>query len=425
MTSDAPDEAFVWIWLPGTADPVVAGRLAPDRDTIEFNYGRSYLERSDAIPIYLPELPLRSGVIAPPNGLRMAGCIDDAGPDAWGQRVIMQHMLGVGSADADPADLHPLTYLLGSGSDRIGALDFQESADTYISREDANAPLEELMQAADRVDQRLPLSPALDRALLHGSSIGGARPKALLADGPRKLIAKFSSTTDSFSVVKGEFVAMELARRVGLDVARVELVESMGRDVLLVERFDREASTGARRAVVSALTMLSLDEMLARYASYADLAEIVRRRFVDAPGSLRELFARITFNILVGNTDDHARNHSAFWDGANLSLTPAYDICPQGRAGGEASQAMMIGPDGFRMSQLVGCVRAASTYLLNEAEARAIIGHQIAVIESEWDDVCDAGRLTEVDRDYFWRRQFLNPYAFEGYGDNQSIRPTV
>jgi serine/threonine-protein kinase HipA len=329
----------------------------------------------------------------------------------------MQHMLGVGSADAVPADLHPLTYLLSSGSDRIGALDFQESADTYISRDDANASLEELMQAADRVDQRLPLSPALDRALLHGSSIGGARPKALLSDGARKLIAKFSSTTDSFSVVKGEFVAMELARRVGLDVARVELVESMGRDVLLVERFDREASTGTRRAVVSALTMLSLDEMMARYASYADLAEIVRRRFVDAPATPRELFARITYNILVGNTDDHARNHSAFWDGANLSLTPAYDICPQGRAGGEASQAMMIGPDGFRMSQLAGCLGATSTYLLDEAEAREIIDHQIATIESEWDDVCEAGRLTEVDRDYFWRRQFLNPYALEGYGD--------
>ena len=76
----------------------------------------------------------------------------------------------------------------------------------------------------------------------------------------------------------------------------------------------------------------------------------------------------------------------------------------------------MIGPDGFRMSQLAGCVRAASTYLLDETEAREIIDHQIAVIKAEWDDVCEAGRLTEVDRAYFWRRQFLNAYALEGYG---------
>ncbi|MCW2993701.1 MAG: phosphatidylinositol kinase [Conexibacter sp.] len=415
MTSSAPGEAFAWIWLPGATAPVVAGRLTAVGAAVEFNYGRSYLERDDAIPLSLPELPLRRGAIAPLDGLRIAGCIADAGPDAWGQRVIMQHLLGAGATSADPVDLHPLTYLLQSGSDRIGALDFQASATTYVARDHTSAPLAELLEAADRVDQRLPLSPALDRALLHGSSVGGARPKALLAGGERKYIAKFSSTTDSFSVVKGEFVAMELARRAGLDVAPVELATAMGRDVLLVERFDRTPA-GGRRAMISALTLLALDELLARYASYAELAEIVRRRFADAPGTLRELFARITFNILVGNTDDHARNHAAFWDGSALALTPAYDICPQGRAGGEAAQAMAIGPDGYRMSQLGGCVRAAPTYLLSEEQARAIIDHQLAVIEAEWDDVCDAGRLTAVDRDYFWRRQFLNPYALEGYG---------
>jgi serine/threonine-protein kinase HipA len=412
MTSSAPGEAFAWIWLPGAIEPVVAGRLVAVGDIVEFNYGRSYLERDGAIPIYLPELPLLRGAIAPLEGLRIAGCINDAGPDAWGQRVIMQHLLGTGATAADPAELHPLTYLLESGSDRIGALDFQESADAYVSRDHTSAPLEELLEAADRVDRRLPLSPALDRALLHASSVGGARPKALIADG---LIAKFSSATDSFSVVKGEFVAMELARRAGLDVADVELVTALGKDVLLVERFDREPPEGTRRTMVSALTLLGLDELLARYASYAELAEIVRHRFVDAPGTLRELFARITFNILVGNTDDHARNHAAFWDGEAFALTPAYDICPQGRGGGEAAQAMAIGSDGYRMSQLAGCVRAASTYLLDAAQARAIIDRQIAVIESEWDAVCQAGRLTAVDRDYFWGRQFLNPYALEGY----------
>ncbi|MCZ4491263.1 MAG: phosphatidylinositol kinase [Conexibacter sp.] len=415
MTSEEPLEAFVWVWLPDASEPVVAGQLAAVGDVVEFNYGRSYLGRSDAIPLYLPELPLQPGVISPLAGLRIAGCIDDAGPDAWGQRVLMQHLLGAGAGDADPADLHPLTYLLSSGSDRIGALDFQTSSDVYVSRDDANAPLDELIEAAERLDQGVPLSPALDRALLHGSSVGGARPKALLDEGERKYIAKFSSTTDTYPIVRGEYVAMELARRAGLDVAPVALKQVMGKDVLLVERFDRVVKTSQRRALVSALTILGLDEMMARYASYADLAQQIRERFVEAPRMLRELFARITFNILVGNTDDHARNHSAFWDGEALALTPAYDICPQGRAGGEASQAMIIGPDGFRMSQLAGCVRAAATYLLSEADAREIIDHQIRIIESQWADVCDAAALPELARQYFWRRQFLNPYALQGY----------
>lgn len=414
MTSE-PTEAFVWIWLPEAEKPVVAGRLELDGGVVRFNYGRSYLDRRDAIPVYLPELPLRPGVIEPLHGLTMPGCIRDAGPDAWGQRVVMQHLLGAGAKDGDPAVFGPLTYLLGSGSDRIGALDFQERADVYVSRDETSAPLETLMQAADLVTQNLPLPPALDLALLHGSSVGGARPKALLTGEHGDLIAKFSSSTDTYPVVKGEFLAMELARRAGLDVAAVDLVTVMGRDVLLVERFDRIRGAERRRALVSALTILELDEMMARYASYADLAQIVRARFTDARATLRELFARITFNILTGNSDDHARNHAAFWDGAWLTLTPAYDICPQPRSGGETSQAMIIGADGFRMSQLLGCVERASTFMLTEAEARDLIDNQVEVIEREWDAVCESAGMTEVERSFFWGRQFLNPYAFEGF----------
>jgi serine/threonine-protein kinase HipA len=327
----------------------------------------------------------------------------------------MQHLLGAGAKDGDPAVFGPITYLLHSGSDRIGALDFHGRSDVYASRDASSAPLADLMHAADLVSQSLPLPPALDLALLHGSSVGGARPKALLNDGGRKLIAKFSSSTDTYSIVKGEYAAMELAHRASLNVAGVELVRVMGRDVMLVERFDRVPGTGQRQALVSALTILGLDEMMARYASYADLAQIVRERFTDARATLRELFARITFNILTGNSDDHARNHAAFWDGEWLTLTPAYDICPQPRGGGETSQAMMIGTDGYRMSQLAGCVDRAATYLLTASEARELIDHQVEVIEREWDDVCERARMTTVERAFFWRRQFLNPYAFEGY----------
>ena len=235
----------------------------------------------------------------------------------------------------------------------------------------------------------------------------------MLRDGERQLIAKFSSTTDTYPVVKGEFVAMELARRAGLDVATVELTRALGKDALLVDRFDRGGDT--RRAMVSALTMLELDELGGMYASYADFADLIRARFSEPTATLQELFGRIVFNILSGNDDDHARNHSAFWDGAELTLTPAYDICPGPRAGGERTQKMAIGRDGFRFSQVAGCVARASTYLLSAAQAREIVDRQIEVIESNWGEVCDIGGLTEVERNGFWRRQFLNPYATEGY----------
>lgn len=411
MTSEPPRQAFVWTWLPGAVAPVVAGRLDAEGRVLTFTYGRSYLEREDRIALYLPELPLERGPIPPLVG-EVAGCIADAGPDAWGQRVILNRLTG--SAGADTAELTLLTYLLESGSDRPGALDFQESASKYVARSRDQATLDQLAESAERVELGVPLSPALDQALLHGSSVGGARPKALLDDDDRHLIAKLSSTTDTYPVVKGEFIAMEMAQRAGLDVASVELTQALGRDALLVERFDRPGD-GSRRAMVSALTMLGLDEIGGRYASYADLADLIRARFAEPTATLRELFGRITFNVLTSNNDDHARNHSAFWDGAELTLTPAYDICPAPRAGGETAQAMAIGRDGYRYSQVAGCVARASTYLLSEAEAREIVDHQIDVIETQWAEVCDQAALTEVDRNAFWRRQFLNPYATEGY----------
>ncbi len=410
MTSDA-GSAFVWVWLPGYVEPVVAGRLDRFGSGFDFTYGKSYLARDDAIALYLPELPLEPGRIRPRVG-EVAGCIADAAPDAWGRRVILGRELG--SAASDTARLDLLTYLLKSGSDRSGALDFQVSATDYVPRHDGGATLEELVESAERVESGIPLSDELDAALLHGSSIGGARPKASLRDAGRGLIAKFGSSTDHYPVVKGEFLAMELARRAGLDVAQVELTVALGRDVLLVERFDRTAQ-GGRRAMVSALTVLGLDEWGARYASYEDLAGQVRARFTDPRATLRELFGRLTFNILSGNTDDHARNHSAFWDGRELTLTPAYDICPTPRSGGEATQAMLIGNDGFRFSQVAGCVERAGAWLLSEREAREIVDHQIEVINHQFRDASDQAGLSEVDREFFWKRQFLNPFALYGY----------
>lgn len=409
MTSDptaAPGSAFVWVWLPGRTKAVVAGRLVDRGAQITFTYGRRYLERSDAIALYPPELPLQRGEIAPTSGT-LAGCIADAGPDAWGRRILEYRH------HAADTNLGPLAHLLGAGSDRIGALDVRATDDGQPQREVIDVPLIELAEASDRVERGLPLNPGLDVALVHGSSVGGARPKALLADGHRRLIAKFSSTTDVSPVVKAEFVAMELARLAGLNVAAVELDQALGKDVLLVERFDRPGND-TRRQMISTLTILGLhdaDGLAGRYATYVDLAHHVRARFSEPRATLRELFSRITFNILVGNTDDHARNHAAFWDGAELTLTPAYDICPQGRTGQETAQAMAFGADGDRMSQVARCVAHAPTYHLTTGEAREIVDHQIDVITSNWGEMCDRGRLATIERSQLWNRQFLNPYA--------------
>jgi serine/threonine-protein kinase HipA len=422
MTSNGTyTEAFVWIWLPDKTEPVVAGKLTADGDQLTFNYGKSYLDRDNAIALYDPELPLQAGSLPLLAGLAMPGCIRDASPDAWGRRVIINKALGPKGGGADNAQLDELAYLLESGSDRIGALDFQRSAIEYVPRSQVNASLEELVQSAERVEKGVPLSSELDQALQYGTSIGGARPKAQIEAGDKKYIAKFSSASDIYSIVKAEYIAMRLAVLGGLDVAPVSLTSAMHKDVLLIERFDRTLSENGwqRKAMVSVLTMFALDEMMARYTSYEDLAELVRHRFDNASVTLRELFSRIVFNILCGNTDDHARNHAAFWDGHSLKLTPAYDICPQSRTGKEASQAMLISGDD-RMSRISSCLNAAAQFLLSREEAIAIVEALLGSITENWDAVCEEAALAPTDKALLWGRQFLNPYAFEALIDDAS-----
>lgn len=153
-------------------------------------------------------------------------------------------------------------------------------------------------------------------------------------------------------------------------------------------------------------------------ASYYELAQAIRQRFTGPAASLRELFGRIAFNILAGNNDDHARNHAAFWDGKQLTLTPADDICPQPRSVGRVTQAMIIGDDEdpYKEGQVAGLVERAPLYQLTPKEARQIVNRQLEVIRRDWQEVCDLAELTEFERASFWGRQFLNPYSLESYG---------
>ena len=406
MTSE-PTTAFVWIWLTGATEPVVCGRIDNDGGRISFTYARSFRERPDAVPVYGPELPLQAGPQFAASGLRLPLCLDDGLPDAWGRRLV-NHRLG-----ASTGEFSELTYLLESGSDRFGALDFQASATVYRARYTDHPSLDDLAPAARRIEAGEPLNDMLEAALLHGTSIGGARPKALLTDDGRHLIAKFTSSTDPFPVIQGEYLAMELARRVGLHVAPVALARAAGRHALLVERFDRDQA-GHRRRAVSAFTMLGLTTFPeGRYATYVDLAHKIRELCIKPDATLRELYARISFNILCGNTDDHGRNHACLIDPAGLTLSPAYDICPQARTGREARQAMAFTADGGRTARVADLVAAAAIYHLDATDAQAIVDHQATVIRDGWDEECDAAELTASQRAAFMHRQFLNPGAFD------------
>ena len=395
---------YVWTWLPGATSPVVCGRVDVVGSELHFTHAASYLARSDAIPLQPEGLRLARGPQRPAPPLAH-GVLLDAAPDAWGQRVIERRLAAHGRPSPDLLGL-----LLEGGSDRIGALDVTDSPEVHASRS-SSATLDELAEAAEHVVSGAAFAPDLELALLHGTSVGGARPKALLDSDGDPTIAKFSVSTDAFPWIRAEAVGMELAHRCGVSTAEVTTTTTEGRDVVLVRRFDR-GPNGTRRHVLSALTLLGLPEHASRHATYVDLVDLVRTSFTAPSDTLRELFRRIVVNVLVGNTDDHPRNHAAFWDGHVLELTPAYDICPQPRTGDETAQAMAYGRDGQRAARLEDVIATAEVYGLSPAEATAVVDECTTVVMEQFDDVVDLVGASDATRNLLWRRAVANPSVF-------------
>ncbi|NWL33920.1 type II toxin-antitoxin system HipA family toxin [Paenarthrobacter nitroguajacolicus] len=405
------NELYVWTWLPGATEPVVAGRVEQVGSLVTFIYGLNYRSRPDAISLFAPELPLRPGVQEPADGLSIPGVLRDGSPDRWGRGVIERRR------NVAPNSLSEIDYMLTSSSNRFGALDFQTDRENYVPR-DEFATFEELHRAAILLDEGGELSPSLEAAMMHGTSLGGARPKATLTDDDgSEWLAKFSSSDDRvFSVVNAEGAMLELARRAGMKVPESKVISSLGKEVLLVRRFDRDGA-GGRRHAVSGLTMAQTDEMYARYVSYPQILDVLREYAVDATQPGPELFRRIALNIAISNNDDHARNHAAFWDGKHLELTPVYDLAPGQRSGDTFEQAMRYGRGdrGAKVSNFAALVGESETYGLNAAEGRDIIDNLVSSIRETWDAAAEVARLSEADKHQLFGKQVLPRAAFFDY----------
>lgn len=398
-------EAFIWIWLPGQREPVVCGKLSAENNRYGFIYGRSYLERPNAIALDPRELPLHEAIFYPSFG-ETHSVIRDAAPDAWGRRVLTYRSGGQYFSELD--------YLLEAGRDRIGALDVRpESSEYSVTQHSPQATIEDLLNAAEKIESGEQLPESLADAILHGSSVGGARPKSLLNDRERKWIAKFSSATDHYPVARSEYAAMWLADKCGIEIPEIELKKILGKDVLLVKRFDRENLNGLwhRRFLISGLTALQLHETEAPMASYPEMASFIRRSGKHYPSDAKRLFKRMVYNILIGNTDDHARNHAFFWDGIHYTLTPAYDICPLLRVGQTANQAMIVGQNG-RESTLRNAMSQVNLFGITLQEAQNVKDEMTEIIQERWDEAADKAMLTKKESEILRRATVLSPACF-------------
>lgn len=403
MTSER--ECYVYIVPPGATEFVTAGRFrvspTPDGEAVgEFVYGRRYLERNDAIELDPVELRLRRGVYETARMQGFFGAIRDSMPDSWGRLVIEK--------STGHTQLEEFDYLLRGPDDRAGALGFGSNVEPSPQKNTFNRTLhlERLQAAADAVINDEPdiagsAAGQVDDLLLPGTSMGGARPKAVVEHEHNLWLAKFTRQDDRWNHPCVEHGLLKLAEACNLTVAESKITAVAGRDVLLVRRFDRDPTlSGYRRhRMVSALTLLQIDDspMARTDWSYTLLADEIRRISAEPAADLLELFGRMCFNAAVSNLDDHPRNHSVLAKERGWRLSPAFDLTPSPViAMDRRDLAMTCGQFG-RYANRENLLSIHGRFLLSKTEAAALLDRIVETVRSLWRPTMRQAGVSEAD----------------------------
>jgi serine/threonine-protein kinase HipA len=406
MTSETKGgECFVYITLPGSTEPVTAGRFQTQTDRMgtaigRFVYGRSYLSRSDAVELDPVELKFTTRTYETAALKGVFGALRDAGPDYWGRRVIERH--------TGKPELSELDYLLLSADDRAGALGFGLNQTPPAPRRQFNQTfaLEKLQRIADAIvaDEDLPADAEVEQIqglLLVGTSMGGARPKAVVEDGGALWIAKFNRQDDRWNSAHVEHAMLRLGAACGLDVAQSKIVTAGGRDILMVRRFDREnIENGYLRArMVSALTLLRTEDSHRNRDrwSYVLLAEELRRASAAPKNDAPELFRRMCFNALISNSDDHPRNHAIIARDRDWRLSPAYDLTPTTPVSLKRRDLALTIGDFGRIATASNLVSQSQRFLLPTADAEAVVRDLEQCVGNRWYEVARSEGVSEKD----------------------------
>ncbi|MCW2311022.1 type II toxin-antitoxin system HipA family toxin [Rhodoferax antarcticus] len=331
------------------------------------------------------------------------GALDDARPDRWGERII-------GHIDR-PARLSILEMLLFAGDDRFGALGVSVSAEYYLPRHLGPYPqlsdLNQLSQAIEDVQTQAPITPAMQRLVQPGVTLGGARPKALLQTDAGPCVVKFSALDDPVDTPLIEHATLTLAALAGIQAASTSVLplaprHGKARHALTIKRFDRLGNY--RLHCLSAKTALRAAGLPESYSALATV--LLRLGHPDRQNAMREeLFKRMVFNILMDNTDDHERNHCLRlgFDGY-YELTPAFDVVPTLQNLGY--QSMAVGTQGSA-STLENALSELNEFGIKTQRAHALVA-EVARVVDQWPQnfaqhgVCpaDMAQLSaSIDRD--------------------------
>lgn len=378
------------------------GATAANQSVGSFVYGKSYLERSNALAIDPVLLPLEERKFQTAALGGWFSSLLDAGPDAWGKRLIEK---AIGTQDQRG-------YLLHAGGQAVGALGFSGDRDTEPTPATSTVPatLAQTLRLHARVEAGDQLTADESLQLLAEAGSGGARPKLTLEEGGKLWLVKGVSIKDSQELAPVpcvEDALLTLARACDITVPDHRVVTIGGQPAVLVERFDRTRVEGAaggfaRWRYASAQTVFWSKPEVAMYSfqgSYLNLARQLRIWERSPAASVRELYRRIVFNALVGNTDDHDKNHGVIAGAhGNFTLAPAFDLTICAKPGPNNSLAMAFGEEGGRIS-LDNLLSECALFGYTRREALDLIHDQWDLIGARLKDLVVANGSSEQAAD--------------------------
>ncbi len=390
------DRTYVYIHLPAVGQFVPAGILDISQDASgvlsEFRYGHRYLERTDAIPLDPLQLPLTNQNFQTTG---LFGAFRDASPDSWGRHLLDR---AAEEYEVRPTEFDYLTVL--DQDSRIGALAFGPDLQGPRPHTPPWRPetvdgdrldLAGMLEAVDAILSAEKLPPEFRRFLLRGSSVGGAKPKAAVDYEGRFWIAKFSETLDNWPTCRAEMAAMHLAKRCAIRVPPCRVISIRGRDVFLIERFDRygEHAHPLRQHFVSAMTLIGSQDITK--GSYGDIARAIRRfgPTDSLEGDLTELFRRMVFNILCNNSDDHLRNHGFLFDlpSRMWRLSPVYDLVPQPQWEKDEKSHLILGVgQQGALATLDNALSRTADFGLKREAAEKIVLEMTGTVRNYWQE---------------------------------------
>lgn len=330
-------------WLPA---PELIGRLSCEtvggREIYGFKFDDYWLRKHGAI-FLSDDMQNFSGMQYAMADRDIFSCFSDALPDRWGRTLLnRREQIVANDEKRSPRRLTSFDYLIGvEDYTRMGAFRFADTVDgPFLNvNDDMKVPplstVRELMYAAHEIEkseekQVLPAGKWILQLLRPGTSLGGARPKASVLDDDRSLtMAKFPSRKDDYDVALWEHFSHIMARKAGVSAAQTKVIPGGDFHILLSKRFDRTAD-GRRIHFASALTLLGLtdgDNASSGYG-YTDIVDFIVGHGADVGRNLEELYRRVAFNIIIGNSDDHFRNHGFLLTKKGWELSPAYDLNP-------------------------------------------------------------------------------------------------